>query len=133
MACAATMRLRMYWALGGTSSASAFSTARTDVIACTVVHTPQNRWVDSQASRGSRPTRIRSMPRNIWPDDHALVTTPLSTSTSMRRCPSIRVTGSIVMLLDMYRLSLAAAGKNGERLHDDDVRDEFRRDKADRD
>ena len=66
----------MYCALSGTSSCSAFSTARTEAIACTVVHTPQNRWVKSQASRGSRPCRIRSMPRNICPDDHAFRTTP---------------------------------------------------------
>ena len=32
---------------------SAFSTARTEVIACTVVHTPQIRCVMAQASRAS--------------------------------------------------------------------------------
>ena len=37
--------LRMYWALTGMAMSSAFSTARTEVIACTVVHTPQMRWV----------------------------------------------------------------------------------------
>ncbi len=50
--------LRMYWALSGISSCSAFSTARTEAMACTVVHTPQMRWVIAQASRGSRPSRI---------------------------------------------------------------------------
>ena len=57
---------------------SAFSTARTEAIACTVVHTPQKRWVMIQASRGSRPMRISSMPRHICPDDQALVTLPPS-------------------------------------------------------
>ena len=97
MPCAATIMLRMYWALSGTSRLSAFSTARTEVIACTVVQTPQMRWVKIQASRGSRSLRISSMPRHIWPDDQALVTLPSSTSQSMRRCPSMRVMGSIVM------------------------------------
>ena len=45
----------MYCALSGISSFSAFSTARTEAMACTVVHTPQKRWVKSHASRGSRP------------------------------------------------------------------------------
>jgi len=47
-----------------------------------------------QASRGSRPCRIVSMPRHIVPDDHALVIFPASTWASMRRCPSMRVIGS---------------------------------------
>ena len=75
----------MYWALSGISRPSAFSTARTEAMACTVVQTPQKRWVNSQASRGSRPCRMISMPRHIWPDDQALRTLPPSTSTSMRR------------------------------------------------
>src|SRR4051812_23499801 len=87
----------MYCAFSGTSSCSAFSTARTDAIACTVLHTPQKRCVKSHASRGSRPCRMRSMPRNICPDDHAFRTTPPSTSASIRRCPSMRVTGSMVI------------------------------------
>ncbi len=62
----------MYCAFSGTSRPSAFSTARTEAIACTVVQTPQKRCVKSQASRGSRPCRIRSMPRHICPDDQAL-------------------------------------------------------------
>jgi len=37
--------LRMYWAFTGTSICRAFSTARTEAMACTVVHTPQMRWV----------------------------------------------------------------------------------------
>src|SRR4051812_2881248 len=109
------MRLRMYCAFSGTSSCSAFSTARTEAMACTVVHTPQKRCVNSHASRGSRPCRIRSMPRNIWPDDHALRTTPLSTSASMRRCPSMRVTGSMV-IRDMSLLQC----EDREQLDDED-------------
>src|SRR6186997_1035078 len=110
------MMLRMYCALSGTSSCSAFSTARTEAMACTVVQTPQNRCVKSHAARGSRPCRMRSMPRNIWPDDQALRTTPPSTSASMRRCPSIRVTGSMV-IRDISLLQC----EDGEQLDDDDV------------
>src|SRR3982750_4197466 len=128
IACAATMMLRMYCALSGTSSCSAFSTARTEAIACTVVHTPQNRCVNSHASRGSRPCRMRSMPRNICPDDHALRTTPPSTSASMRRCPSMRVTGSMV-IRDMSLLQC----EDREDLDDDDEGHELTGDQAERD
>ncbi len=75
----------MYWAFSGISRPSAFSTARTEAIACTVVHTPQKRWVKIQASRGSRPSRMFSIPRHIWPEAQAFFTEPPSTSTSMRR------------------------------------------------
>ena len=77
---------------------SAFSTVRTETSAWTVVQTPQKRWVNIHASLGSRPLRIVSMPRHICPDDQALVTFPLSTWQSIRRCPSILVTGSTVIL-----------------------------------
>src|SRR5262249_27841028 len=97
MACAARMRLRMYWAFAGISSSSAFSTARTDVMAWTVVQTPQNLCVKSHASRGSLPRRMFSIPLHIWPEAQALRTLPPSTSTSMRRWPSMRVTGPIVI------------------------------------
>ena len=96
-ACAITIRLRISWAFSGISRSSAFSTARTEAMPCTVVQTPQMRWAKTQASRGSRPTRMFSIPRHIVPLDQALDTFPPSTSTSMRRCPSMRVTGSIVM------------------------------------
>src|SRR3982750_1676741 len=127
IACAATMMLRMYCALSGTSSCSAFSTARTEAIACTVVHTPQNRCVNSHASRGSRPCRMRSMPRNICPDDHALRTTPPSTSASMRRCPSMRVTGSMV-IRDMSLLQC----EDRKDLDDGDVEHHLTGDEPDR-
>src|SRR5208282_4987147 len=55
------------------------------------------RWVKAQASRGSRPFRIISIPRNMVDDDQASVTLPPSTSASIRRCPSMRVTGSTTM------------------------------------
>src|SRR6185436_6027548 len=128
IACAARIRLRMYWAFSGTSSCSAFSTARTDAIACTVVQTPQNRCVKSHASRGSRPCRMRSMPRNICPDDHALRTTPPSTSASMRRCPSMRVTGSMV-IRDIALLQC----EDRKQLDDQDVGDDLAGDESDRD
>jgi hypothetical protein len=93
----------MYWAFLGTAMPSAFSTARTEAIACTVVQTPQNRWVMAQASRGSRPSRICSTPRHMVPEAQASVTLPPSTSQSMRRWPSMRVMGSMTMRLPMVR------------------------------
>ena len=62
--------------------------------AWTMVQTPQMRCAQIQASRGSRPCRISSMPRNIVPDAQASATFPPSTCASMRRWPSMRVTGS---------------------------------------
>ena len=38
------------------------------------------------------------MPRHIWPEAQAFVTVPPSTSTSMRRWPSMRVIGSMTIL-----------------------------------
>ena len=102
------IRLRMYCALMGISSCNAFSTVRTEVRACTVVQTPQIRWVKSHASRGSRPCRITSMPRHIWPDDQALVTLPFSTSASIRKWPSILVMGSTVIRCAISVSSFAA-------------------------
>src|SRR3990167_9921181 len=75
-------------------------------MACTVVHTPQMRCVKIQASRGSRPCRISSIPRHICPEDQALTTLPLSTSQSMRRWPSIRVIGSTVIRVVTVYLQL---------------------------
>jgi len=71
-------------------------------MACTVVQTPQKRCTKLQASCGSRPFRITSMPRHIWAEDQALVTLPPFASTSILKCPSIRVIGSSVILVDMY-------------------------------
>ena len=65
------IRLRRIRALGGGAAPIAFSTARIDAIACTVVHTPQIRCVKAHASRGSRPCKIISIPRNIVDDDQA--------------------------------------------------------------
>jgi hypothetical protein len=75
---------------------SASSTARIEANAWTVVQTPQARWVKAHASRGSRPRRMISMPRTMVPDEYAaaiLLSGP--TSASMRRCPSMRVMGSM--------------------------------------
>ena len=57
--------------------------------------TPQMRWVMNQASRGSLPCRMISKPRNRVPELQASLTLPFSSSTSMRRCPSMRGIGSI--------------------------------------
>src|SRR5512135_363612 len=91
-------RFRITRALSGTSRDSASSTQRTEVEACTYVQTPHNLWVKCCASSGRRPLRIVSTPRNRVPELQALVIWPLDTSTSMRRCPSIRVTGSMTIL-----------------------------------
>ena len=56
--------------------ADGVSTARIDAIAWTVVQTPQMRCVNAHASRGSRPFRMISMPRNIVDDDQASCTAP---------------------------------------------------------
>src|SRR5512140_180371 len=107
------MRFRTSWALSGISRPSALSTDRTEAMACTVVQTPQMRWVNTHASRGSRPFKIVSMPRHMVPEDQAFLTAPPSTSTSMRRWPSMRVTGSMVMSLLMGRFPLASAAGGG--------------------
>jgi len=65
--CAAIIRLRTRFAFGGISTRRASSTARTDAIPCTSVQTPQMRWANAQASRGSRPRRMISSPRTIVP------------------------------------------------------------------
>src|SRR6185436_4182867 len=96
------MRFRMYCALSGISRFSASSTERTEAIACTVVQTPQKRCVKAHASRGSRPRRIFSMPRHIVAEAQAFCTAPLSTSTSTRRWPSIRVIGPMISRCAMF-------------------------------
>ena len=69
MCWAPAIRFRISRALGGISMPSAFSTAYTEVCAWTVVQTPQMRCAQIQASRGSRPWRMSSMPRNIVPEE----------------------------------------------------------------
>src|SRR5574340_1239352 len=95
------IRFLIYCAFSGISSCRAFSTDLTEVSACTDVQTPQMRWVKSQTSRASLPFTMFSIPRHIWPDDHALVTLPPSVSHSMRRWPSILVIGSMTIRFDM--------------------------------
>ena len=51
------------------------------------------------------------MPRHIWPEAQASRTLPPSTSTSIRRWPSIRVIGSMVIILLME--SPLAMGRRG--------------------
>src|SRR5215470_15073740 len=85
----------MSCAFGGIGYLSASSTARTEAMPCTSVQTPQMRWANAQASRGSRPRRMISIPRTIVPELDARVMRPVSSiCASMRRCPSMRVTGS---------------------------------------
>ena len=83
--CIPCTRLRIRFALAGMRMSSASSTARSDATACTTVQTPQMRWVNAQASRGSRPSMMSSMPRNCVDDAHASAMRPFSCWTSMRR------------------------------------------------
>src|SRR3546814_17712265 len=82
MPCAVMIRLRMYCAFNGTGSCRAFSTARTEATACTVVHTPQMRCANTHASRGSRPFRISSMPRHIRSEERRVGKECVSTCRS---------------------------------------------------
>ena len=59
------IRLRRSRAFGGGTAPIAFSTARIDAIACTVVQTPQMRCVNAQASRG-----IASLQDELDPAEH---------------------------------------------------------------
>src|SRR5512143_1781250 len=104
---------------------SASSTERTEAMPCTRVQTPQMRWAKAQASRGSRPRRMISMPRTMVPAEYAWVILPLaSVSASMRRCPSMRVMGStttrcaVVMysVLQVFRQQLGQAKQFGIHL-----------------
>ena len=99
MYCVQNIRLRMSSAFGGMTMPSASSTERTDASAWTVVQTPHVRSANAQASRGSRPRKMISSPRTIVPELNASVTKPSLTSTSTRRWPSMRVTGSMTILL----------------------------------
>src|SRR5437762_7024305 len=110
--CVAMMRLRSSRAVGGGTAPTAFSTARTEAIACEVVQAPQILCANAHASRGSRPFRIVSMPRNIVDDSRASVTRPLSISTSTWRCRSIAIR-VIVRLHPPHRVDYAARGDAG--------------------
>src|SRR3569832_2216660 len=101
---------------------SASSTERTEAMPCTRVPPPPPRWANAQASRGSRPRRMISMPRTMVPAEYAWVILPLaSVSASMRRCPSMRVMGStttrcaVVMCsgLQVFRQQLGQAEQFG--------------------
>ena len=74
-----SMIFRRIRALSGIIIPKAFSTARTEAKALTVVQTPQIRWVKTQASLGSRSFKINSSPRNMGVQLQASVTLPLST------------------------------------------------------
>src|SRR3989338_2786656 len=87
-------------AVGGIRMPRAFSTALIEARAWTTVQTPHILCAKSHASLGSLPLRIISIPRNIVAHEKASVMHPLSvsTSTSIRRWPSILVTGSTTTL-----------------------------------
>src|SRR6266511_15399 len=67
---------------------------------------PRDAWVNAQASRGSRPCMMISMPRNCVEVAHALVIVPFSACASIRRWPSIRVIGSTTTLVVAMAASL---------------------------
>src|SRR5688500_4351591 len=100
----------MMFALAGIRMSSASSTARQDATACTTVQTPQMRWVNAHASRGSRPCMMISIPRNCVDEAHAFAIRPFSDCASIRRCPSMRVIGSTTTLVLAIALTLVASG-----------------------
>src|SRR5689334_16440652 len=100
----------MRLALAGMRMSSASSTARHDATACTTVQTPQIRCVKAQASRGSRPCMMISMPRNCVDVAQALVIRPFSAWASMRRWPSILVNGSTTILVVAMAISFLLHG-----------------------
>ena len=104
------MRLRIISALNGTVMLRAFSTDRTEAMEWTVVQTPQKRWVKYQASRGSRPWRIFSIPRNMVLELQASVIVPPFTSAWIRRCPSMRVIGSTTIFAMAYSSLVVSSG-----------------------
>ena len=91
-------------ALDGILTPTASSTALTEDRAWVYVQTPHDRCTKCWASLGSLPWRINSIPRNICPELQAFLTLPPSTSTSIRRWPSILVIGSIVILFPICLL-----------------------------
>src|SRR5512139_1649386 len=93
--CPPSIRFRTIRALSGGVTLNACSSPMVLVCPWETGQTPQIRWVMNQASRGSRPCRMISKPRNRVPELQASFTFPFSTSTSMRRCPSMRGIGSI--------------------------------------
>src|SRR5450755_1592415 len=100
----------MMFAFLGISICSASSTALTEAMAWTRVQTPQIRSAIAQASRGSRPFKIISRPRNKA-DVHVASSTTLPPPSLVctRRCPSIRVIGSTtIRVVDMEQPSLLA-------------------------
>src|SRR6056297_212470 len=117
MYCAPIIRFLMSCALGGISYFSASSTERMDAMPCTRVHTPQIRCTKAQASRGSRPRMMISIPRTIVPDEYACWMRSPSICTSTLRWPSMRVIGSTTTRLLIFNypdpLKSFAAGVPG--------------------
>lgn len=93
------MMFRMIRPFLGGMIPKAFSSAWHDAMPCGVGQTPQNRWEIWIASRGFRPIRICSKPRYKVPSHCASVTLPSSRVASIFRCPSMRVIGSMEILV----------------------------------
>ena len=90
----AMIRLRRSRALGGGVAPRAFSTARIEAMAWTVVQTPQ-----MPLGEGPGVARVAALQDQLDAAEHraggpGVVDLPPSTSASIRRWPSIRVTGS---------------------------------------
>jgi hypothetical protein len=109
--------LRMYCALTGISSCSAFSTARTEAMACTVVHAAD--------ALGDRPGVARVAAdqdvldtRHIWPEAQAFLTRPPSTDVDAQVTLDAgdRVDGDTfvhVVLLSLDSVCRCAARQHG--------------------
>jgi hypothetical protein len=77
---------------------NAVSKLLTEANPCAVGQTPHIRWVIIGASLGSLLFMMSSKPLKRLPVHSALVTTPPASVTITFRCPSIRFTGSIVIV-----------------------------------
>src|SRR5512146_1745101 len=106
-----SIRFRTRRALSGGFTWKESSSDRVLVCPWETGQTPQIRWVTNQASRGSLPCRMISNPRNSVPELQASLTFPFSTSTSIRRCPSMRGIGSMTTRLAMGSPSRARRPK----------------------
>src|SRR5512134_693904 len=96
-----SIRFRTIRALSGGFTWKESSSDRVLVCPWETGQTPQILCVTNHASRGSLPFRMISNPRKSVPELQASLTFPFSTSTSIRRCPSMRGIGSMTTRLAM--------------------------------
>ena len=102
---------RSFAAAGGMATLSSWSQALDEAIRWLTGQMPQLRAVSAGISRYGRPSQNFSKPRNCVRWNLASSTCPASSSWSvMRAWPSMRVTGSIVIVRDMVVPQLGDKG-----------------------